>query len=154
MSASNVYCFKVFSRHLKGPSILELGPSEGLMTELLARTGNIITVLEGSKMFCDRLNKLLPEVHVFHDLFETFNPKTCFDTIILCHVLEHVIDLVSLLKKVKLWLSHGGRIFYAVPNAISIHRQAAVIMSLLDFEKSLNSSDLQHGHRRVFFRSN
>jgi 2-polyprenyl-3-methyl-5-hydroxy-6-metoxy-1,4-benzoquinol methylase len=66
------------------------------------------------------------------------------------HVLEHVIDPVGLLKQAKGWLNPEGRIFCAVPNANSIHRQAAVIMGLLESEASLNESDLQHGHRRVF----
>lgn len=150
MAASIAYCFKVLSRHLKGPSVLELGPAEGLMTDLLVKSGHDITVVEGSQRFSVSLKERLPEVQVFHDLFETFRPGKRFDTIILGHVLEHVVDPVSLLKQVKSWLSPGGRIFCAVPNASSIHRQAAVIMGLLEFESSLNESDLQHGHRRVF----
>ena len=150
MAASIGCCFKVLSRHLKGTSVLELGPAEGVMTDLLVRSGYTITVVEGSQMFCESLKKRLPEIQVFHDLFETFHPATRFDTIILGHVLEHVADPVGLLKRVKSWLCPDGRIFCAVPNANSIHRQAAVLMGLLEAETSLNDSDLQHGHRRVF----
>ncbi len=40
--------FRVFERQLRGASILELGPAEGVMTELLADTGMALTVAEGS----------------------------------------------------------------------------------------------------------
>lgn len=40
--------------------------------------------------------------------------------------------------------------FAAVPNARSLHRQAAVIMGLLASEDALNARDRHHGHRRVF----
>jgi 2-polyprenyl-3-methyl-5-hydroxy-6-metoxy-1,4-benzoquinol methylase len=150
MAASIGCCFKVLSRHLKGPSVLELGPAEGLMTDLLITTGSNITVVEGSQIFCESLKRRFHQIQIVHSLFETFQPTARFDTIILGHVLEHVIDPVGLLKQAKGWLNPGGRIFCAVPNANSIHRQAAVIMGLLKSEVSLNESDLQHGHRRVF----
>ena len=38
----------------------------------------------------------------------------------------------------------------AVPNARSIHRQAAVDMGLLEHEEGMNEMDRHHGHRRVF----
>ena len=33
------YAFKVFERHFRGDSILEMGPAEGVMTEHLVATG-------------------------------------------------------------------------------------------------------------------
>jgi 2-polyprenyl-3-methyl-5-hydroxy-6-metoxy-1,4-benzoquinol methylase len=151
MATAIAHCFKVLARHCNGPSILELGPAEGLMTSLLVRTGHEITLVEGSETFCDILKRRFPSVTVVHSLFETFRPNGRFDTIILGHVLEHVIDPVGLLKQVKSWLSPSGRIFCAVPNANSVHRQAAVIMELLATPHSLNASDIEHGHRRVFY---
>ncbi len=52
-SASIKYSFKVAERHIVGESILELGPAEGVMTELLAATGKRLTLVEGSGLFCD-----------------------------------------------------------------------------------------------------
>jgi hypothetical protein len=43
-----------------------------------------------------------------------------------------------------------GRILAAVPNSRSLHRQAAVIMGLLEREDQLNDLDRHHGHRRVY----
>ena len=66
------------------------------------------------------------------------------------HVLEHVQDPVDILLRARGWLKPGGLIFAAVPNAQSLHRQAAVIMGMLPKVDALNAMDLHHGHRRVF----
>lgn len=66
------------------------------------------------------------------------------------HILEHIEDPTSLLTRARNWLSPGGKILSAVPNAHSIHRQAAVLMGILKSEDSLNEADVHHGHRRVF----
>ena len=59
-----------------------------------------------------------------------------------------VADPVGMLERVRGWLEPGtGRIFAAVPNARSIHRQAAVIMGLLPQEDALNDRDRHHGQR-------
>ncbi|HET7776284.1 MAG TPA: class I SAM-dependent methyltransferase [Azospira sp.] len=150
MPAAMAYCFRILQRHLQGDSLLEMGPAEGVMTELLATTGKAMTVVEGSALFCDSLSQRFPAARVVHALFEEFEPEEQFDTIILGHVLEHVQDPVDILTRARRWLKPGGRIFAAVPNARSVHRQAAVIMGMLPQEDALNEMDLHHGHRRVF----
>lgn len=144
------YCFHVLQRYLRGRNLLELGPAEGIMTEMLASTGKQLTTVDGSPLFCDNLRRRFPRIEVVHALFEEFEPEERFDTIILGHVLEHVADPVEILVRVRRWLSPEGRIFGAVPNSRSLHRQAAVIMGLLPQEDTLNDLDRHHGHRRVF----
>jgi 2-polyprenyl-3-methyl-5-hydroxy-6-metoxy-1,4-benzoquinol methylase len=150
-SASIKYSFKVAERHLVGDSILEMGPAEGVMTELLVATGKKLTLVEGSGLFCDALRRRFPQANIIHALFEEFQQNELFDNIILGHVLEHVEDPVDILSRARQWLKPGvGRLFAAVPNARSLHRQAAVIMGLLKEEHELNDMDRHHGHRRVY----
>ena len=144
------YCFKIFRRYMDGDSILEMGPAEGVMTALLATTGKSITVVEGSELFCENLKANFPDAQVINSLFEDFVPDCGFDNIVLGHVLEHVDDPVDILQRAAEWLNPGGRILAAVPNARSLHRQAAVIMGVLAQEGELNELDKKHGHRRVF----
>jgi 2-polyprenyl-3-methyl-5-hydroxy-6-metoxy-1,4-benzoquinol methylase len=145
------YSFKIAQRHLFGDSILELGPAEGVMTELLAATGKKLTLVDGSALFCDSLRRRFPHANTVHSLFEEFQSSELFDNIVLGHVLEHVEDPVDILSRAKLWLKpEVGRLFAAVPNARSLHRQAATIMGLLRQEDALNEMDFHHGHRRVF----
>lgn len=145
------HSFQIARRYLRGRSILELGPAEGVMTELLAGTGLELTLVEGSERFCHDLRARFPQARVEHCLFEEFEPAQKSDNIILGHVLEHVANPVAILARARNWLvPETGRIFAAVPNARSLHRQAAVIMGLLSSEDALNDADRHHGHRRVF----
>jgi 2-polyprenyl-3-methyl-5-hydroxy-6-metoxy-1,4-benzoquinol methylase len=144
------YSFEVFSRHIDGGSVLEMGPAEGVMTPLLLTKASKLTLLEGAEHFCLDLAQRYPAAKVVHSLFEDFSPSEKFDRIVLGHVLEHVEDPVAILKRATTWLSPKGKIIAAVPNALSIHRQAAVLMGILRTEHSLNEMDRHHGHRRVF----
>ncbi len=150
MSPAIQYCFRILQRYLIGSRVLELGPAEGVMTELLSMTKKELTVVEGSSAFCESLRQRFPNVGVVHALFEEYEPKEKFDFIVLGHVLEHVQDPEAILRRVYSWLKTGGRIFAAVPNSRSIHRQAAVLMGLLPQEDTLNDKDIHHGHRVVF----
>ena len=150
MATAIEYCFNIFSRHMIGTSILEMGPAEGIMTDLLASTGKKLAILEGAISFCNSIAKKHPDIKVYNQLFEEFIPDEKYDNIIMGHVLEHVKDPVQILKKANNWLTSSGQIFAAVPNSRSIHRQAAVNMGILKREDSLNELDIYHGHRRVF----
>jgi 2-polyprenyl-3-methyl-5-hydroxy-6-metoxy-1,4-benzoquinol methylase len=144
------YSFHIFARHIRGDSILEMGPAEGVMTELLASTGKQLTLVEGSSKFCTSLATRFPQAVVVHSIFEQFEPRATFDNIVLGHVLEHVEDPIDVVRRTARWLSPGGRVLAAVPNSNSLHRQAAVLMGLLQSESELSDADRQHGHRRVF----
>jgi 2-polyprenyl-3-methyl-5-hydroxy-6-metoxy-1,4-benzoquinol methylase len=144
------YSFEVFSRHITGGKILEMGPAEGVMTPLLLGICESLTLLEGAEQFCEDLRKRYPEAVVVHSLFEDYVPQARFDCIILGHVLEHVEDPEAIVRLAANWLKPGGKMIAAVPNAQSIHRQAAVLMGILLMEHSLNEMDIHHGHRRVF----
>lgn len=144
------YSHEIFLRHFRSGTILELGPAEGIMTELLARGRHALTVVDGAASFCEALRRKYPAIEVVHSLFEDFRPSQQYANIIMGHVLEHVADPVDILHHAKSWLAPGGRIMAAVPNSRSLHRQAAVLMGLLPFEEHLNDADVHHGHRRVF----
>jgi 2-polyprenyl-3-methyl-5-hydroxy-6-metoxy-1,4-benzoquinol methylase len=148
--ASVAYSARIFSRHFRGGDVLELGPAEGVMTEVLARDFDRLTLVDGSEQFCESLRERYPEATVIRSLFEDFTPDGKFDAIILGHVLEHVEDPSELLARVAGWLKPGGSVYGAVPNARSLHRQAAVMLGMLGEEHEMNDTDRHHGHRRVY----
>jgi 2-polyprenyl-3-methyl-5-hydroxy-6-metoxy-1,4-benzoquinol methylase len=133
-----------------GGSALELGPAEGIMTDVIKDEFDSLTVVDGSEAFCIDLRKRYPTASVVHSLFEEYEPDQQFDGIILGHVLEHVDDPSELLRRVAGWLTTEGSVYAAVPNARSLHRQAAVLMGLLSSIYELNDTDRHHGHRRVY----
>src|SRR5579863_4896392 len=77
-SATIKYSFKIAQRHMVGDSILEMGPAEGVMTELLAATGKKLTLVEGSELFCDDLRRRFPQANTIHGLFEDFQSNELF----------------------------------------------------------------------------
>jgi 2-polyprenyl-3-methyl-5-hydroxy-6-metoxy-1,4-benzoquinol methylase len=120
------------------------------MTGALVSSFEHVELVEGSERFAVELARRFPDAKVHHALFEDYEPNTTFDAIILGHVLEHVEDPRALLARTRGWLAPSGAVYVAVPNARSIHRQAAVLMSLLETEHSFNEADAHHGHRRVY----
>lgn len=151
MRMATEYCGEIFKRYLKPGSILELGPAEGVMTDLLYPFYDDYTVVDGADLFIKKIMERHKNIRGYVSLFEEFVPDRQFDNIIMGHVLEHVKDPVYILKKAMSWLSvGGGTIIAAVPNSESIHRQAAVIMGMLETTKQLNPTDIKNGHRRIY----
>lgn len=150
MQNITAYCGKVFRRFMKKGSVLELGPAEGVMTDVLYPYFEDYTVVDGADSFVDAIKKRYPEIKGYGALFEEYNPSKTYDNIILGHVLEHVKEPVKILKLASSWLSEEGRIICAVPNANSIHRQVGVLMGLIETENQLHAGDIKIGHRRVY----
>lgn len=144
------YCGKLFMRYMLSGNVLELGPAEGVMTEILYKHWNDYTVVDGAESFIENIKKTYPQIKAYHSYFENFKPDEQFDNIILGHVLEHVDNPGQVLKLCKGWLKRGGRILSAVPNSDSLHRQAAVKMGLLETTTSFSEKDIRHGHQRIY----
>ena len=144
------WCTRLFARHWRGDSCLELGPAEGEMTGALVEHFDKVTAVEGSELFAKGIAERHPEVTVHNSLFEDFDTDERFDAVVIGHVLEHVDDPVWLLSRARDWLKDDGRVYAAVPNARSLHRQAAVIMGLLPHEHAFSDQDRHNGHRRVY----
>jgi len=147
---TTAYSYKIFKKNSVNGSVLELGPAEGIMTDKIIKDFKDVTILEASPKFCNSLKKKYKNLNVINSLFENFSSKKKYNNIILGHVLEHVKNPNKLLKNLKKNLMKNGIIFCAVPNARSLHRQAAVILQILKNEYQLNNSDKHHGHRRVY----
>ena len=148
---ANEFAFNIVKRHVKKGNMLEIGASEGVLSEKLLEFDCPLDLLDGSSFLCERLKeKFSPRARVFDSLIEDFVPDTTYDNIVMSHVLEHVDDPVAVLLRAREWLSEGGLFFIMVPNAMSLHRQAAVLMELLPSEDTLNETDIKIGHHRVY----
>lgn len=144
------YGASIFSRSWRGTSALELGPAEGLATDLLAAAFPDLTLVDGSERFTTQLRERFPQATVVRSLFEDWEPARRFDQILLGHVLEHVEDPVALLGRVATWLEPGGRIQMSTPNSRSLHRQAGVLLGQLRTARDFSEKDVAHGHRRIY----
>jgi 2-polyprenyl-3-methyl-5-hydroxy-6-metoxy-1,4-benzoquinol methylase len=134
----------------KGPKILELGCADGGVTEHLCKKFKNVIAVDASEDLIANAKKRAPEATYFKSLFEEFDPRDTFDTIIMGHVLEHVIDPILILNRVKEWPNPKGIIIITVPNGESVHRRIGVEMGMLKFNNQMNEDDIKAGHRRVF----
>jgi SAM-dependent methyltransferase len=82
--------------------------------------------------------------------FEQFDTAERFDVIEAGFILEHVEDPALVLKRIHHLLAPGGRMFIAVPNATSLHRQIGHLAGLLPDMYALSAADHDLGHRRYF----
>jgi len=141
--------YRSIKPYFKGKTALEMGPADGVMTNLLVNDFNSLDLVEGSANLLALIQEY-PNIRKFHALFEEFEPDCIYDTIIMEHVLEHIEHPTEVLRRVQKWLAPGGILIVGVPNAKSFHRLAAVKMGLLKSEYDLNKRDIALGHFRVY----
>jgi len=146
---------RTFAPFLKGGRGLELGCSDGYMTQLLRGHVECLDVIDGNEHFLAQARaRNISNARFFHALFEEFSSDAVYDAIFACFVLEHVADAQSVLKTMRAALNSSGLLFVAVPNARTVSRQLARHMGLIRELTDLTENDLKHGHRRVYDRVN
>lgn len=146
------YMVKAFQPFFRSGKILELGSFEGRFTERLLAHFSDITCVEASDAAVNQAREIFgSKVQIINGLFEEVNLPTKYDHIILTHVLEHLSDPVSVLKRVNdEWLSENGRLFLVCPNANAPSRQIAVKMGLISHNTAITPGEAQHGHHITY----
>ena len=135
---------------LAGRSALQLGLGNGALARQLAPHFPEFTVVEGSPAIVADFKSPPDHCRVVTSYFEHFTPPAPVARIFGNHILEHVDDPVSILRRTRDWLAPEGRALFTVPNAGSLHRRIGVELGLLPTTNSLNAQDHRLGHRRVY----
>ncbi len=147
------YMLQSFMPHFRTGSVLELGSYKSEFTERLLPHFNDITCIEAADDAVAEAKKRLEgrEIDFYHGLFEEISLPRKYDNIIMTHVLEHLSDPVSVLKKVNdEWLSDHGRFFLVCPNANAPSRQIAVNMGLITHNAAVTPAEAEHGHHITY----
>jgi 2-polyprenyl-3-methyl-5-hydroxy-6-metoxy-1,4-benzoquinol methylase len=145
------FMLRAFQPNLPKGRALELGCYHGAFTERLTKVYRDLTVVEGASELIDMARKRAgPDVQFVLSRFEDFEPRERFDAAFLLHTLEHIEDPVTLLRRIGSWLSPGGRLFVAVPNAYAASRQIAVAMGLIPHATAVTEGEALHGHCRTY----
>ena len=139
-----------------GQSALELGCGKGLWTKLLCERYDSVDVVDGAGALLKQVTsrninckaKLTGHLALVENFKHDLGKK--WEHIYMTFLLEHLLDPVSVLKKIKNYLHKDGRIFLAVPNANSVHRVVAFRMGLIKNISELSDNDKRVGHRRVY----
>lgn len=148
------YYPKRISEKLVKGSFLELGLGHGYTIQEFLKHVDGYTILEGSNAVINNFKtneeKVYSKVNIIETYFENFETNKKYDNIIMGFILEHVENPDLILEKYKKLLSKNGKIFIAVPNAESLHRQIGFEAGYMSDLKSLSESDLLLGHRRYY----
>src|SRR5262245_61429687 len=90
---------KTFAPYLRGGRGLELGCSDGFMTELLASKIERLDLVDGSRKFLRKASqRKLSNVNFIYSLFEEFTATGRYDYVFASCILEHVLDPVAVLQ--------------------------------------------------------
>lgn len=131
--------------------VLELGCYKGDMTEQILAYFPRITAVEAASDLVEAVRERFPDrVEVICTTFETASLERRYENIFLVHTLEHLDDPISVLARIRQWLSVRGRLFVAVPNANALSRQIAVKMGLIAYNAAVTPAEAQHGHRCTY----
>lgn len=147
------FMLKSFLPHFRNGNVLELGSFEGQFTKRLLPHFHDITCVEASNDAVQTAQKSLVDsnINFYHSLFEDVKLPHTYNNIIMSHVLEHVSDPISVLKRVnEEWLSDDGRFFLVCPNANAPSRQIAVKMGLIPYNAAVTEGEKLHGHHITY----
>lgn len=135
-------------------SFLELGLGHGYTINEFLNHVNTYTILEGSPAVIENFSANEPElyakVNIVETYFENYETEEKYDNIVMGFILEHVENPDLIVEKYKKLLTPKGKIFIAVPNAESLHRQIGLHSGYMSDLKKLSDADLLLGHRRYY----
>lgn len=145
------YMIKALAGQFRPGNALEMGCYHGEFTKKLLQVFADVTVIEGASDLIEIARRNVDDKATFIlGQFEDVELEQRFDNIFLIHTLEHLSEPQPVLKKVRQWLSPGGRLFIVVPNANAASRQIAVGMGLIDFNAAVTEGERKHGHRCTY----
>jgi trans-aconitate methyltransferase len=133
-------------------SLLELGLGHGHTVEIFSTHFDRHVILDGSAAVIDNFRAKHPgcRAEIIETYFENFSTDERFDVIVMGFVLEHVADPSAILKRFKRFLSPGGKLFIAVPNAEVLNRRLGHLAGMLPDIQTLSEHDVLLGHRRYY----
>jgi 2-polyprenyl-3-methyl-5-hydroxy-6-metoxy-1,4-benzoquinol methylase len=133
-------------------SVLELGSFKGDFTRLLQAHFADVTCVEASEAASGEARQRLQGAVKFHNsTFESAALPRRYDNVVMTHVLEHLDDPVSVLRRVNdEWLENTGKFFLVCPNGNAPSRQIAVKMGLISHNCAVTQAEAEHGHRRTY----
>lgn len=146
------FMLRSFEPFFKQGNFLELGSFQGNFTKRFLSHFEDITCVEASDEAIEIAKEALgSKVKYVNSLFETATLPGKYDNIVLTHVLEHITDPVSVLKRINdEWLSDTGRFFLVCPNANAPSRQIAVKMGLITHNAAVTPAEEEHGHQITY----
>jgi 2-polyprenyl-3-methyl-5-hydroxy-6-metoxy-1,4-benzoquinol methylase len=146
------FMIRAFKPFFKPGNVLELGSFKGDFTRHLLPFFADVTCVEASDAaLAEARQRLQGNIQFVNSTFEAATLPQRYAHVVMTHVLEHLDDPVSVLRRVNCeWLEQGGRLFLACPNGNAPSRQIAVKMGLISHNCAVTRAETEHGHRRTY----
>lgn len=148
----NWYPQRIVLRSQEAQSLLELGLGHGFTTNKFSSSFERHVVLEGSAAVIQNFHEKFPRcrAEIVETYFESFDTTEKFDVIVMGFILEHVDDPLQIINRYKRFLTPGGKLFLAVPNAEVLNRRLGHLAGLLSDMETLSENDMLLGHKRYY----
>ncbi len=146
------FMMQAFQPFLRPGTALELGSYKGDFTSRLLPHFDHITCVDASpEALATARESVGCRANFVLSRFEDLTLPGRYDNIFLTHVLEHIDDPVTVLRRINNeWLSATGRLFLVCPNANAPSRQIAVKMGLISHHTAVTPAEAAHGHHRTY----
>ena len=108
--------FLYTKEYITGKNLLEIGVGAGQSILWFEDEGFDVKGIEPDARNVSMINKKLKKGEVIESSVEEFSTEQVFDVIWMSHVLEHLIEPMNFLKKIKKNLKNDGIFFIEVPN--------------------------------------
>ena len=108
--------FLYTKQYITGKTLLEIGVGAGQSILWFEEEGFDVSGIEPDGRNVSMINKVLKRGKVAETSVEEFSSDKVFDVIWMSHVLEHLIEPVRFLKKIRNNLKKNGIFFIEVPN--------------------------------------
>ena len=145
------YMVRCVLENSRPPSLLDIACGNGFITSKLAINFKTAVGIDASSIHIATAKQTYPNIKFVRSLAEEYSTDVKFATISMLNLLEHVIDPVNLLCKIKSQLADKGVIIITVPNALAANRKIAALMGSLENEYELSPFDIDvAGHRRAY----
>ncbi len=102
--------------HMNGNTILEIGVGAGQSIIWFEEEGFDVYGIEPDGRNVNMINKKLKRGTVIEASVEDFSSEKVYDVVWMSHVLEHLIEPIDFLKKIKNNLTKNSILFIEVPN--------------------------------------
>lgn len=140
---------KIFEQVPAGSIVLEIGCGSG-------RLANILTIWKKCRVYCVDKDPIISSfakgkcIEVLNiDIENTDLPyeKGVFDCIIIGNVLEHMIEPLQVLTRLKKYLKKDGLLIYSVPSIVNWHSRLTICLGKFEYE---DGTVFERTHLRFF----
>lgn len=130
-------CLKYFSHYFHGGDILELGAGSGMLVRSFINAGvnfNSYTVSDFSSVRVEGMRKSVidPRIKVEQINCEDIPIESLprYDAVIMIALIEHLVDPLGAMKKIRKLLKPGGIVYIDTPNMALYHRRLKLLRGI------------------------